>query len=85
MSAIDSVEIELTVRIGEAALPLGRLLRMGRGAVIPLGRDERKPVDILANGRKIADGRVVLNGERVAVSLEPADGPSADSRAADFA
>jgi flagellar motor switch protein FliN/FliY len=69
MSAVNRVEIELTVRIGEATLPLGRLLRMGRGAVIPLKSDERKPVDILANGQKIADGRVILMGERVAIAL----------------
>lgn len=69
MSAVDGIEIELTVRIGEAELPLGRLMRMSRGAVIPLGRDERKPLDILANGRKIATGRVVLDGENVTVAI----------------
>ena len=70
MSALDAIEIELTVSIGEAELPLGRLLKMSRGAVIPLGRDERKPLEILANGRKIADGRVVLEGENVAVAID---------------
>lgn len=72
MSVVDNIEIELTVRIGEASVPLGRLLRMTRGAVIPLARDERKPLEILANGRKIADGRVVLNGEDVSVAIDSA-------------
>ena len=72
MSAVDSIEIELTIQIGEAVLPLGRLLKMPRGAVIPLGRDERKPLEILANGRKIACGRVVLDGENITVAIESA-------------
>lgn len=69
MSGVDGIEIELTVLIGEASLPLRKLVRLPRGAVIPLGRDERKPVEILANGRKIANGKVVLRGEDVAVEI----------------
>lgn len=69
MAPVNKIEIELTVLIGEAELPLKRLLRMGRGAFISLGGDERKSLEILANGRKIADGRVVLNGDRIAVRL----------------
>lgn len=70
MAALDKIEIELTVLIGEAELPLSRLLRMGRGAFIPLGGDERKPLEILANGQKIAEGRVVLQGDEVRVQLQ---------------
>lgn len=69
MAPVNKIEIELTVLIGEAELPLKRLLRMGRGALIPLGGDERKSLEILANGRKIANGRVVLNGDKVAIRL----------------
>lgn len=72
MASTDKISIELTVLIGEAELPLKRLLRMGRGAFIPLGGDERKPVEILANGRKVAEGRVVLRGEGVAVRIDGA-------------
>ncbi len=70
MSSVDEIEIELTVQIGEAELPLKRLLRMGRGAFIPLGGDERKRLDVLANGRKIARGHVVLNGDEVTVQID---------------
>ncbi len=72
MASTDKISIELTVLIGEAELPLKRLLRMGRGAFIPLGGDERKPLEILANGRKIAEGRVFLKGESVAVRVSGA-------------
>lgn len=70
MTALDEIEIELTIRIGEAEMALGKFLRLSRGSVIPLGRDECKPLDILANGRKIATGRVHLQGENVGVSVD---------------
>ena len=69
MASLDKIEIELTMLIGQAALPLRQLLRKGRGAVIPLGRGDSEPLEILANGRKIADGRVVLRGEEIGVAL----------------
>ena len=69
MAPVDKIEIELTMLIGHAALPLCQLLRKGRGAVIPLGRGDSEPLEILANGRKIAEGRVVLRGEEIGVEL----------------
>lgn len=67
MAAVEQVEIELSVVVGAAELPLAAALALGRGAVIALGRDASEPVAILANGRKIADGKVRLKGDRVVV------------------
>ena len=69
MSAVEQVDVELTVVVGSAELPLAAALALGRGAVIPLGRDAMKPVSITANGRKIADGKVRLLGDRIAVEV----------------
>lgn len=69
MAAVEQVDIELTVVVGSAELPLAAALALGRGAVIPLGRDASKPVCVLANGRKIADGKVKLIGDRVTVEI----------------
>ncbi len=69
MSAVEQIDIELTVVVGSAELPLSAALALERGAVVPLGRDAEKPVSILANGRKIADGRVRLLSDKVAVEV----------------
>ncbi|MFQ5562402.1 MAG: FliM/FliN family flagellar motor switch protein [Parvularculaceae bacterium] len=74
MAPLDKIEVELTVLVGEAEMPLQRLLRLSRGAVIKLGGDERRPLTILANGRPIAEGRVSLRGEKVAVEITGDDG-----------
>lgn len=73
-SQLEAVGVELTVILGRCTLPMHQLLRMGRGAVIPLNANERDPVWILANGFPIARGEISIQGERIAVTvLEPAD------------
>ena len=36
MSQINAVDVEISVVLGRSVLPMSQLLRMGRGAVIPL-------------------------------------------------
>ncbi len=74
MSQIDRVEVELSVILGRCSLPMHQLLRMGRGAVIPLDAHEDDEVWILANNHPIARGELTITGDKVAVSItDPAD------------
>ncbi len=70
MAAVEQVDVELAFVVGAAEMPLAAAMALGRGAVIPLGRDAGKPISILANGRKIADGKVKLLGDRIAIEVE---------------
>ena len=72
MASIANIEVELTVVVGSAKMPLQRLLSLGRGAVIPLGGDGSQPLTILANGLPVGEGRVLLDGEKVNVEVIPA-------------
>jgi flagellar motor switch protein FliN/FliY len=69
MAPVDKIEVDLTIVVGSAEMPLSRLLRLTRGAVIRLGGDASEPLAILANGKPIAEGRVRLNGEKVAIEV----------------
>ena len=69
MTAVEQVAIELTIVVGVTEMPLAAAMALGRGAVVALGRDAASPIAILANGRKIADGRVKLIGDRIAVEV----------------
>ncbi|MEL7240548.1 MAG: FliM/FliN family flagellar motor switch protein [Planctomycetota bacterium] len=73
MASIDSLDVELTVVVGSAEMPLHRLLSLGRGAVVPLGGDATRPLKILANGLSVAEGAVALDGERVNVHIAGRD------------
>ena len=73
-SQIDEVKVELAVILGRSSLPMHQLLRMGRGAVIPLDAGEHDEVWVLANNHPVARGEVMIQGEKVAVSITgPAD------------
>lgn len=67
--ALASLQVELTEVLGKTRLPLRKLLRMGRGAVIALDASEVDAVDILANGLLIARGRVTVERGTIAVEV----------------
>ncbi|MBD3820054.1 MAG: flagellar motor switch protein FliN [Brevundimonas diminuta] len=58
MSQIEAVDVEISVVLGRSVLPMQQLLRMGRGAVIPLDASEKDEVWILANNHPVARGVV---------------------------
>jgi flagellar motor switch protein FliN len=63
------VHIEITAEIGRVTMPLGELLQLGEGAVIELDRSVSEPVDILAQGVKIASGDVVVIDDHFAIQI----------------
>nr|WP_278254054.1 FliM/FliN family flagellar motor switch protein [Caulobacter sp. CCUG 60055] len=55
--------------LGRATLPMQQLLRMGRGAVIPLDAKANDEVWILANNHPIARGEIQINEDKIAISV----------------
>jgi len=43
-------------------MPVASLVKLGRGAIIPLDRRVGEPVDVVVNGRVVARGEVVVGG-----------------------
>jgi flagellar motor switch protein FliN/FliY len=73
-SQVNRVGIELTVLLGRSRMPMHQLLRMGRGAVIPLDTKESDQLWILANGHPIARGEITIHGDRLCITVtDPAD------------
>lgn len=69
MAALESVKVEISVVLGKAVLPMQQLLRMGRGAVIELDAHQNDQVWILANNQPIARADIVIQGDKIAVSI----------------
>lgn len=63
------IQIEVTVEIGKATLPIGELLRLGDGSVIELDRHVSEPVDLISKGTRIARGEVVVVDDRFALRI----------------
>jgi flagellar motor switch protein FliN/FliY len=69
---IHHVSIELAVVLGRCHMPMQQLLRMGRGAVIPLDTKESDQLWILANGHPIARGEITIQGDRLCIAVTEA-------------
>ena len=68
------MNIEVAVLLGRSSMPMQQLLRMGRGAVIPLDIKETDQLWILAAGHPIARGEITIQGDRLCITVtEPAD------------
>ena len=69
MSQVKAVNVEISVVLGRSTLPMQQLLRMGRGAVIPLNANVNEEVWILANNHPIARGEIQINDDRIAIAV----------------
>lgn len=69
------VSMTVSVELGRVTMPIGDLLQLSEGAVVQLDRMISQPVDIIAQGVRLARGEVVVVEERYAVritEIEPA-------------
>jgi flagellar motor switch protein FliN/FliY len=68
-SNVDSVKVEISVVLGRSVIPMHQLLRMGRGAVIPLDATVNEEVWILANNHPVARGEIQINDEKISIAV----------------
>jgi flagellar motor switch protein FliN/FliY len=66
---LDKVLINVSVILGQTVMPVHKLLRMGRGAVVELETGESDLVEIVANGQVFAMGQVIVSGTRIQVEV----------------
>jgi flagellar motor switch protein FliN/FliY len=73
------IPVLLQVVLGSATMPVSNLMKLGRGAIVPLDHRVGEPVEVVVNGRVIARGEVVVvedDNSRFGVSLTEIVGPS---------
>ena len=78
LDLLRDIELTVTVEVGRARLRVRDLLALHEGSIVELDRPVGSPVDLLANGRAIARGEIVLVedqlGIRVTAFTSDADG-----------
>jgi len=74
VSQVDFVQVEISVVLGRSVLPMQQLLRMGRGAVIPLDAKANDEVWILVNNHPVARGEIQISDDKITIAVTgPAD------------
>ncbi len=72
LDSIMRIPVSIQVVLGSASMPVANLMKLGRGAVVPLDHRVGEPVDVVVNGRVVARGEVVVvedDNSRFGVSL----------------
>jgi flagellar motor switch protein FliN/FliY len=69
MNTLDDIEVDITVELGSAIMPIHHLLRMGRGAVIELDTTETDLMRIYANKTLVAKGDVKVDAGQLSVQV----------------
>jgi len=78
LDSILRIPVTIQVVLGSATMPVANLMKLGRGAIVPLDHRVGEPVDVVVNGRIIARGEVVVvedDNSRFGISLTEIVGP----------
>jgi flagellar motor switch protein FliN len=67
------VSMELEIVLGEATLTVGELISLDKDSVIPLRKLAGDNAQILANGRAVAEGEIVVLNDRFAFRVHSVD------------
>ncbi len=71
------VDLEVTVELDRKVIMVSDLLKLGKGSIVELEKSAGEPMDIFINGRKFAEGEVVVIddkfGIRITQLLSPKD------------
>ena len=54
------VELDVKIELGRTHLPVEDILRLREGSVVQLDKDAGAPVEVLINGRLVAEGEVLV-------------------------
>lgn len=69
LGILSRVKVTLSVEVGQTEVTLRDLLGLSEGSVLELNRVAGDPLDVLANGIRIARGEVVVVGEKFGIRL----------------
>ena len=76
LRVLENIDVKLTVEVGNAEIKIRDLLRLNEGSIVELDRLAGDPLDILVNGTMIAQGEVVMVGERFGVRFTEVTNPA---------
>ncbi len=77
MELLYDLQLPVSIELGRTSMLIREILRLGRGSVIEFDKLVSEPVDVLINGKKVAEGEVVVIdkhfGIRVTTLVDPTE------------
>ncbi len=69
LEAVYDIPVQVSAVLGKTTMAVSHLLKLGRGAVVPLDRKVGEAIDIYVNNRLVARGEVVVVEDRLGVTM----------------
>ncbi len=69
LESLGDIELDVTLELGRAEVTIEELLQLRAGSVLSLDKAAGEPIDILANGRLVARGEVIVVEGKFGVRL----------------
>ncbi len=69
LDALLDIPLNISVELGRTSMTLKQVLDLGSGSLVELDKLTGEPVDILVNGKVIAEGEVVVIGENFGIRI----------------
>jgi len=69
LDVIRDVQVKATAVLGSGSISVDRLFSLKEGEVLELDQAINAPVDVLVEGRLVAQGRIVVVGERFGIVI----------------
>lgn len=69
MSVLEGIPVDLSIVLGSASIPIRQVLKMSRGAMIPLDSGHDDPTLVFVNDELVAKGRILLENEKMSLEI----------------
>ena len=66
---LQNIAVTLSLEVGRTALKIRDIMSLSQGSVVELNKLAGEPLDLLVNNTRVAQGEVLLVGERYGVKL----------------
>jgi flagellar motor switch protein FliN/FliY len=69
LKGLRDVPLPVSIELGRARVPLGELMSLAPGSLVPLERAAHEPVDVYVGGKLYARGEVVTIGAKYGIRV----------------
>lgn len=65
----EDILIRITAELGRTKRPLKDVLNIKEGTILELEKSAYEPFEVLANGKRIARGQIVVNNDKLGIRI----------------
>jgi flagellar motor switch protein FliN/FliY len=69
MTILEGIPVDLSIVLGSAEIPIRQILKMSRGAMIPLECGQYDPTQVYVGNDLVAEGRILIRGDQMALEI----------------